>query len=242
MEFSLWFYLLLFVVAMLYASVGHGGASGYIAVMTLFSLSPETIRPLALLLNIGVSLFAFYRYYKSGHFKWELFWPFIIASVPFAFLGGRISLQTHVFHMLLGILLIFPVIHLLGLIPQQEHPRPLKVFPAIITGAVIGLLSGLIGIGGGILLSPFLLLTGWASIKESAAVSALFIFVNSFVVFIAMGGAGAMISISMLPVITIVYAGGLLGAQLGAFAKRPKLLKQVLAIVLLIAAAKLIFV
>lgn len=242
MEISIWFYLLLFVVAMLYSSVGHGGASGYIAVMSLFSFAPETIRPMALMLNIGVSFFAFQRYYRSGNFKWKLFWPFILTSVPFAWLGGKMVLSTHLFHTLLGVLLIFPVLNLLRLFPERKTKDELQLVPALLIGAVIGWLSGMIGIGGGILLSPVLLLLGWATIKESAAVSALFIFVNSLVVLLALDDPASAINADLLPVFPVVLTGGLLGAQLGAFTGKIQLLKSVLALVLLIASVKLIFV
>lgn len=242
MDISIWFYLMLFAVAMLYSSVGHGGASGYIAVMSLFSFTPETIRPMALMLNIGVSFFAFQRYYQSGNFKWKLFWPFILTSVPFAWLGGKMVLSTHLFHTLLGVLLIFPVLNLLRLFPERKTSSELQLVPAFLIGAVIGWLSGMIGIGGGILLSPVLLLLGWATMKESAAVAALFIFINSLVVLLALDHPSAVLTNDLLPVFPVVFAGGLLGAQLGAFTGKVQLLKSVLALVLLIASVKLIFV
>lgn len=242
MDVNGWLLMLMFTVAVLYATVGHGGASGYIAVLSLFSFTPEVIRPLALFLNIGVSIIAFYRYYRSGNFRWTLFYPFIISSVPFAFLGAKLQLGTHVFHVLLGLLLIFPVINLLGMIPEKTNKSSLKIFPALVVGALIGLLSGLIGIGGGILLSPVLLLMGWASIKESAAVSSLFIFVNSVVVLFSLNNAASVDISSLWPIPVVVLSGGLIGAQFGAFSAHQKVLKGMLAAVLLIASVKLVFV
>ncbi len=242
MELNSWLLLMMFVVAVLYATVGHGGASGYIAVMTLFSFAPDVIRPLALVLNIGVSFIAFVHYFRSGNFKWKLFYPFIITSVPFAFLGGKMHLQTHVFHSVLGVLLIFPIVNLLGLIPERSKLSSLKLLPALLIGAVIGFLSGLIGIGGGILLSPLLLLLGWANMKESAAVSSLFIFVNSITVMLSLNSSDIVSLFPLWPVPLVVLAGGFIGSRFGAFTDHIRLLKGVLAVVLLIASVKLVLV
>lgn len=239
---DVWMYLLLVIVAALYASVGHGGASGYIAVLTLFSFSPEVIRPLALILNTGVSVLAFQRYYRGGYFNWKLFWPFAITSVPCAFLGGTITVDTHVFHVVLGLLLIFPVLQLLGVFQEKKDRVELVLLPALLAGAVIGLISGLIGIGGGILLSPVLLLMGWAGMKETAAVSALFIFINSIVVLIALYHPLDVLESKWWPVPFLVLSAGFLGGHLGALKIHQQRLKRILAVVLMIASAKLIFV
>src|SRR5688572_21576280 len=174
------FYVLLPLVAFLYASVGHGGASGYLALMAIFAFVPDFMRPAALLLNVAVSLIAFIQYYRQGHFDWRLFWPFAIASIPAAFLGGLIDVEEDVYKKVLGVLLILSVIRLLDfrIRPQKEKAYP-PVVVALGIGAAIGFLSGLIGIGGGIILSPIILLLHWADMKKTAAVSALFIFVNS---------------------------------------------------------------
>jgi uncharacterized membrane protein YfcA len=237
-----WMLVLLAIVAMLYASVGHGGASGYIAVLTLFSFTPDVIRPLVLLLNTGVSILAFQRYYRAGYFRWTLFWPFILTSVPGAYLGGTIKIETHIFHAVLGFLLIFPVLNLLGLFKEKEVKKELQLVPALLIGAVIGFLSGLIGIGGGILLSPLLLLLGWSGIKEAAAVSALFIFVNSIVVLLALDQPLSVFTRDLIPVPFVVLIAGLLGGHLGALKLHQHVLKRILALVLMIAVVKLIFV
>ena len=152
------FYILLPLVAFLYAAVGHGGASGYLALMAFFSFATDFMRPTALLLNLAVSLIAFIQYYRQGHFDWKLFWPFALASVPAAFLGGMIVVEADVYKKVLGVLLLFSVIRLLDFrvrnTKENVHPQLLI---SLTIGAAIGFLSGLIGIGGGIILSPVML-------------------------------------------------------------------------------------
>src|SRR5574339_1200597 len=177
---------LLFLVAFLYSSVGHGGASGYLALMAIFSIAPDVMKPTALLLNLFVSLTSFIQFYRGKHFNWKIFLPFAVTSVPMAFVGGLITVDDHIYKKILGILLIIPIIRFLFFanIKIEEIKRSNLVLSLLI-GASIGFLSGLIGIGGGIILSPILLLLKWANMKQTAAISALFIFVNSFAVFIA---------------------------------------------------------
>ena len=174
------FLLLLFIVALLYASVGHGGASGYLALMAIYGFVPEVMKPTALILNLFVSLTSFLMFLKGGHFKWKLFLPFALASIPFAFLGGTISLEAHMYKKILGVLLLFPVFRFF-VYPNTDdnNLKEAHFYLSLLIGATIGFLSGLIGIGGGILLSPILLLLGWSNQKQTAAASALFIFVNS---------------------------------------------------------------
>jgi len=180
MSLTILFLLLLFVVAFLYAAVGHGGASGYLALMALFGMAPEFMKPTALLLNLFVSLSAFVLFYKEGHFKWKIFLPFALASIPFSFLGGMISLDAALYKKILGILLLIPVARLL-FFPNKAYGdlKQSTLLLSLLIGASIGFLSGLIGIGGGIILSPVLLLLAWTDQKQTAAISALFIFVNS---------------------------------------------------------------
>lgn len=237
----LFFYFLLLLVAFLYASVGHGGASGYLALMAFFAIAPETMRPTALVLNIFVSLIAFTQYYRNGYFKWKLFWPFALASVPAAFIGGLIAIDIGLYRKILAILLLFPIIKLAGVKFQTERTIiELNIFMALGIGAVIGLFSGMIGIGGGIILSPVILLLHWADMKHTAAISALFIFVNSIA-----GISGILLSdfhfkndIGIM--IFITFAGGLAGSYFGARKFESVLLKRILAIVLFIASVKLI--
>jgi uncharacterized membrane protein YfcA len=241
MEIQLLFILLLFVVAFLYASVGHGGASGYLALMALFSMSPAFMKPTALLLNLFVSLSAFILFYRGGHFKWKLFLPFALASVPLSFLGGMIALDAQVYKKVLGALLLIPVIRMLFFPNASEQDlKEGSTGLSVLIGAVIGFLSGLIGIGGGIILSPVLLLLKWTNQKQTAAISALFIFVNSLA---GLGGQlskGLNVESGMFMYAGIAFVGGTLGGWLGASRFNQQILKYLLAAVLLLAALKLL--
>jgi len=242
METVLLFYVLLFLVALLYSSVGHGGASGYLAIMALFSVSPEVMKPTALLLNLFVSIVSFGQFYRGGHFKWNIFWPLALASVPFAFLGGLIPIDGDIYKRILGVLLIIPVIRFafFGNV-KVENTRPSQLWISLIIGAAIGFLSGLIGIGGGIILSPVLLLLRWTDMKQTAAISALFIFVNSLSGLMGQLTKGIQFSSEMYWYVAVAFAGGLCGAWLGALKFKQVVLKNVLALVLAVAAWKLLF-
>uniref|UniRef100_UPI003D7F82EC sulfite exporter TauE/SafE family protein n=1 Tax=Pedobacter sp. TaxID=1411316 RepID=UPI003D7F82EC len=179
-ENFIFFYVLLFIVAFLYASVGHGGASGYLALMAIFAVSPAIMKPTALLLNLFVSSTSFIQFYRGGHFRWKTFWPFALASVPFSFVGGMMVIESAVYKKILGLLLLIPVARFFFF--KNTDPKDLRPSNTVISlfvGGVIGLLSGMIGIGGGIILSPVLLLLKWTDQKQAAAISAAFIFVNS---------------------------------------------------------------
>ncbi|MFZ1799115.1 MAG: sulfite exporter TauE/SafE family protein [Chitinophagaceae bacterium] len=242
MHTELIFYLLLFSVAFLYSSVGHGGASGYLALMAFFSFAPETMRPTALILNLFVSLTAFIQYYRNGHFRWKLFWPFAIASIPAAFIGGLIVVDAKLYKMILGVLLLFPVVRLGGLkFSEEKNKKEQGLLPSLIIGGLIGLLSGMIGIGGGIILSPVILLLHWANMKQTAAVSALFILVNSLAGLAGLFTKSFEIRPEMLWMIVVAFIGGLAGSYLGAKKFEGAFLKKVLAVVLLMASIKLLF-
>ena len=173
--------VLIFIAALLYSSVGHGGASGYLAAMALFDLAPDVMKPTALVLNLFVTCVGTVRYARAGCFSWNIFWPFAVLSIPFAFLGGMWRLPAGTYKIILGLVLLFAAWRLA--IKQSAHaPATQKaiVLPAALAlGAAIGLLSGLTGVGGGIFLSPLLLLLGWAEVRKTAGVSAAFILVNS---------------------------------------------------------------
>ncbi len=232
--------LLLPIVAFLYASVGHGGASGYLALMSLFAFPVAFIKPTALVLNIVVSGISFYFYYREKEFEWKLFYPFAITSVPCSFLGGLLSIETHLYKIILATVLIFAVLRLLGLLGKEKaHIRPIHFASALQIGALIGFLSGLIGIGGGIILSPVLLLLGWATMKQTAAVSALFILVNSVAGLFGFLSKGEILPISSLLVITVVAIGGILGGYYGSKKFNSVALRNILALVLAIAIFKL---
>jgi len=236
------FYILLFMVAFLYSSVGHGGASGYLALMAFFSFSPEMMRPTALILNLFVSLTAFIQYYRNGHFRWKLFWPFAIASIPAAFVGGLIIMDAAWYKKILGMLLLFPVVRLGGIKFNSENTdKEQTLFASLLIGAIIGLFSGMIGIGGGIILSPVILLLHWANMKQTAAVSALFIFVNSLAGLAGIFTTGFEYKPEIVWMIVIAFSGGLAGSYLGAKKLNHLFLKILLAVVLLMASVKLLF-
>lgn len=232
--------VLLPIVAFLYASVGHGGASGYLALMSLFSFPITFIQPTALILNILVSAVSFYFYYREHNFKWKLFYPFAFASIPFSFFGGFLTVDSTVYKIILATLLLFAVLRLLGLFGKEKtKPNEINIPFALLIGAIIGFLSGLIGIGGGIVLSPVLLLLGWANMKQTAAVSALFILVNSISGMLGFLTKGGEIPSSSGVLIGIVFVGGFFGAYYGSKKFNTKILRNVLAAVLGIAIMKL---
>ena len=236
------FYGLLSLVAFLYASVGHGGASGYLALMAIFSVAPEVMKPTALLLNLFVSLTAFIQFYRGKHFLWKIFLPLALASVPMAFLGGLIVLDGSVYKKILGLLLLIPVVRFLFFsnTPVSELKKP-NTGLSLLIGALIGLLSGLIGIGGGIILSPILLFLKWTDQKQTAAISALFIFVNSLAGLAGQLTKGIHFNSNMIWYVAIAFTGGLCGAYYGALRFKQTILKNVLAMVLLLAVYKLLF-
>ena len=230
----------LFLVALLYSSVGHAGASGYIAVMSLLGLAPAVIKPTALALNILVALVAAWQFWRAGHFRWALFWPFAVTAVPAAFVGGWISLPTRAFTLLLGLVLLWSAWRFLFEAPEARPDRPLQRGVALASGAGIGLLSGLTGTGGGIFLTPLLLMMGWARPKNAAAVSALFILMNS-----TSGLLGNWASTRNLPdelgvLLLAVLAGGTLGSFMGSRRLPAAQIKRLLAVVLVIAGLKLV--
>jgi uncharacterized protein len=230
-----------FLVALLYSSVGHAGASGYIAVMTLFNMAPEEIRPTALALNILVACIATWQFYRAGHFVWSLFWPFVVLSVPMAFLGGYLDIPTMAFKMLVGSVLIFSAGQLVLRPPAEGDPRPPSKPVAIGTGAALGLLSGLTGTGGGIFLTPLLIFMSWARTRNASGISAPFILLNS-----VSGLAGNISSTNnapalIWPLLVAVAVAGFIGSYAGSRRLPTLAIKRLLAVVLLIAGLKLIF-
>jgi uncharacterized protein len=242
MDHVVLFYCLLFIVAFLYASVGHGGASGYLALMALFAVSPAVMKPTALMLNLFVSITSFIQFYRGKHFSWKIFLPLALASVPLAFAGGLLSIDSSVYKKILGGFLLIPVCRFLFFpdIPVEKL-RDSSIWASIVIGGLIGLLSGMIGIGGGIILSPILLLLHWTDQKQTAAISALFIFVNSAAGLSGQMSAGVVFSTDMTAYVIVAFLGGMLGAYLGALRFNQQILKYVLAVVLLLASWKLLF-
>jgi uncharacterized membrane protein YfcA len=242
MDNLVFFYLLLFLVAFLYSSVGHGGASGYLALMALWGIAPEVMKPTALLLNLFVSLTSFIQFYRGRHFNWKIFLPFAIASVPMAFVGGLVTVDADIYKKILGLLLIIPIIRFLFFPNIQVHELKKANTPlSLVIGAAIGFLSGLIGIGGGIILSPILLLLKWTDMKQTAAISALFIFVNSISGLAGQLTKGIQFSADMYAYVAVAFVGGIFGAYFGSLKFKQTILKYLLAIVLIMAAYKLLF-
>lgn len=236
------FYCLLLLVAFLYASVGHGGASGYLALMALFGVAPAVMKPTALVLNLFVAGVSFFQFYRAKHFRKEICWPLVLASIPMAFIGGMITIDAHIYKRILGAVLLISVIRFL--MPDSKYGGKLKEADRtwlFIIGGAIGLLSGLIGIGGGIILSPLLLLLRWTDVKQSAAISAIFIFVNSLSGLAGQLTKSVSFTPSMYAYIGIAFIGGLAGAWLGAARFKNSVLKYILAAVLLLAVFKLLF-
>ena len=234
--------LAIFIVAVLYSSVGHGGASGYLAVMALFAVPQATTRPSALLLNVFVAGVGSIQFYRAGFFSWRTFLPFAITSIPFAYIGGTITLPTTTYKIVLGVVLIIAAIRLAWNWKSDAETRQPNIWIALVIGAIIGLLSGLVGVGGGIFLTPILLLMNWAETKRAAGVSAMFILVNSI-----SGLAGNFSQLISLPAnvwfwVAAAVAGGLIGSTLGAKRFDSLTLRRLLAIVLLFAGVKLILV
>lgn len=241
MDNLLLLYPLLFAVAFLYSSVGHGGASGYLALMAIFGVAPPVMKPTALLLNLFVSLTSFIFYYRGHYFNKKLFIPLALASVPLAFLGGTMAIESDAYRKMLGVFLLVPVARFLFFsdIKVNHTARPATALLLII-GAVIGLLSGMLGIGGGVILSPVLLLLRWTDQKQAAAISALFIFVNSVAGLIGQFTKGISFTGDMTLLVVIAFSGGLLGSYVGAMKFQQRTIRFLLAIVLAIAAFKLL--
>jgi len=232
--------LAIFVVAILYSSVGHGGASGYLAVMAFFAVTPNVTRPTALLLNVFVALIAFFQFYRAKHFEWKIFLPFAATSIPFAFVGGMITLPPPVYKIILGAVLIFAAIRLAWNFTSEKEPNAPRIWIALIIGAVVGLLSGLVGVGGGIFLTPILLIFNWTETKKAAGVSALFILVNSISGLLGNYRQVAQLSNDVWIWVIAAAIGGVIGATLGSRYFNSLTLRRVLAVVLLMAGAKLI--
>jgi hypothetical protein len=224
--------LAVLLVAFLYSSVGHAGASGYIAVLTLLGYGVVTVRPTALLLNVLVASIATWQFWHAGHFSWSLFWPFAILSVPMAFLGGYLQLPANLLAVLVGVVLLASAVRFAWRPADVTSVRPMKRPVALMVGGGIGLLSGLTGTGGGIFLTPILLLSHWAAVRRAAAVSAA-----GLAGYVA---SGLTIPSVLLPLALAAMAGGTLGSYLGSRRFSPRALQALLALVLVIAGTKLI--
>lgn len=237
------FIVLLLVIAALYASIGHGGASGYLALMAIFSIDPFLMRSSALILNLFVAGVSFFAFYSGGYFKPKILLPFIITSIPMAFLGATIEIDPSLYKIILGLFLLVAVARMLFIRPKETNKIKSPPFLiAMIIGAGLGFFSGMIGIGGGIILSPILILLGWASLKEAAAVSALFIFLNSASGLIGIFQTDNTGNSHIAIWIVAAFLGGLIGSFAGSFKFSNIRLKYILAFILIMASIKLMMI
>ena len=236
--------LLIFGAAVLYSSVGHAGASGYLAVMALFGLAPEVMKPTALVLNVCVASLGVWRYTRAGQTDLRVLWPLVLGSIPAAFLGAKLHVPPEWYRPLLGLVLIVSAFHFVWTsrraVAEDAAAKPPLLWVLVLTGAAIGLLSGMTGTGGGIFLSPILLWAGWAATRPASGIAATFILANSLSGLVGLGSG-----IAFLPPLWPLFAaaavgGGLIGTQLGTRTLPVPGLRLALSAVLVVAAAKLI--
>lgn len=230
------------IIAFLYASAGQGGASGYLALMAFFSIAPVYMKTSALLLNIFVSLIAFISYFKAGHFRWKLLFPFALTSIPMAFVGAKLDVNPHFYKIVLGFLLLVAAARMLYKPSEKKTINTPSFLIAMAVGATIGFLSGMTGIGGGIILSPLILLFNWASIKETAAISSIFIFLNSISGLIGTWYTGIVLPPEIIYWVLAGMAGGIAGGYAGSRKFSTTWITYALSLVLTIAGVKLLLV
>ncbi len=231
------------LVAMLYASVGHAGASGYLAVMALMGIAPVEMKPTALVLNIIVSTIAAVKYYRAGAFSWRILIPLVSASIPCAFIGGYLNLPAYWYKPIIGLVLIYAAFYSFR---RSYHSEPIQINPVSswtlgLTGAVLGLLSGLTGVGGGIFLSPLLLRMNWAHVRVISGISAMFIWVNSISSLLGVFSHNATLTPDLPYWLCTVIIGGYIGAHLGSQKFNTLLIQRILSAVLLVSGLKMMF-
>jgi uncharacterized membrane protein YfcA len=232
--------LLIFLAALLYSAVGHAGASGYLAVMSLLGTAPAVMRPTALILNVAVAAIGSVQFARAGYFRWSLFWPFALGSIPAAYLGGRLTLPGSSYRVVVGVVLLLSAVRfVITLRAPDQVKRTIPLPLALAIGVALGFLAGLTGVGGGIFLSPVLLLGGWASLRITAATSVAFILANSVAGLLGQHEAlSAVRDIAPMWAVAAV-SGGMLGSYLGSRRLPSPALRGVLASVLLVAGFKL---
>lgn len=234
------FFTVLVIVAFLYASIGHGGASGYLALMAIFSFDPLMMRSSALTLNLFVAGVSFISYYRGGYFRWKVLLPFILTSIPMAYFGAKMEINPQLYKIILGVFLLIAVLRMLILKPKDgKEMKDPNLLLGLVIGAGLGYFSGMIGIGGGIILSPILILMRWATVKEAAAVSAIFIFLNSASGLVGVAQSGFNPNPEIFYWIGITLLGGLLGSYSGSLKFSQLRLQYILAFVLIMASFKL---
>jgi uncharacterized membrane protein YfcA len=238
---------LIFIVAVLYSTVGHAGASGYLAAMALFGVGQAVMKPTALMLNIIVAIVGTIRFCRAGFFSWRIFWPFAVASIPAAFIGGWLTLPASIYKAIVGVVLLYSAVRIFFSAKhadqQETHAPPIAA--ALLWGAAIGFLSGLTGVGGGIFLSPLLLMMGWARTKETSGVSVTFILVNSVAGLLGHGLFANLNTVASLPRAALVWApaalvGGFIGTELGTRRLPIAGIRRWLSVVLIVAGLKLL--
>ena len=239
---DLLFLSLIFGLAILYSSVGHGGASGYLALMAIFNFTPELMRPSALVMNIFVSSIALFSYFRNGHFKLRLLLPFIVTSIPVAFIGGSITANPKTYKIILGLFLLIAIARMV--IQTKSSLNEIKEVNktgAYVIGIFLGFFSGLIGIGGGIILSPIIILLKWGTVKQTAAVSAAFILVNSISGLLGQVSQGIQLAPELGYMLGAAILGGTIGSYAGSFRVTETVLRYTLSLVLIFASFKLMF-
>ena len=237
----------MFAVALLYSTVGHAGASGYLAAMALFGTPPALMRPTALTLNVIVAVVGTIRFVRAGFFSWRTFWPFAVASIPASFVGGWLTLPASIYKTLVGVVLIYSAVRLFVSAKRGDADEITQapIWLALILGTAIGLLSGLTGVGGGIFLSPLLLLFGWAGTKETSGVAVTFILVNSVAGLLGHGLFNQFQTLNSLPREALIWApavlvGGWIGTELGTRRLPVAGIRRWLSVVLILAGLKLV--
>jgi uncharacterized protein len=232
-----------FVAALLFAIAGHTGASAYLAIFGLLGMAPTEIKPSVLALNIVVGCVAVYKFARAGHFSWRLIWPFILTSIPFSFLGGLITLPTPIYRLLVGVVLVYASFRMLFDAPSKKGTQPDSppLWLSLLLGAGIGLTGGLIGMGGGVLLSPILLLANWAGPQLTAGTIAVFVLVNSISGLLGHWSASPELP-SQLPVWGLVaLIGGWIGAEIGSRKLSATTIRRILGLILLLAGLRMFF-
>jgi uncharacterized membrane protein YfcA len=234
---------LIFLAALLFSSVGHGGASAYLAAFALVDMAPASMRPAALCLNVLVASIALYKFYRVNAFNWQLFWPIALTSIPAAFIGGQVSLPNHIYKSIVGLCLLYAAWTIFNEANKSDDivVKPVAKPVLLSLGVGLGFLAGITGVGGGIFLSPILLFFSWAETKVISGVAAAFILVNS-----VSGLFGVLTKTPTLPSGLAYWAvaaliGGWIGAEFGSKRLTNPSIRKLLAAVLVFAGGKMLF-